>query len=96
MLTYTKECAKCKKTLPPRFFNKQRRNKDKLSSYCKTCVRELAQQSYLKNKDNRIKEILDWQSKNKQKVQKYNADFKQRHNAHLLVKLEGNREPTIT
>lgn len=49
--TYKKVCARCKEEKPRTDFNKSKRHRDGLGSYCRRCRREYAQNRHLLAKD---------------------------------------------
>ena len=48
----TKVCARCNRELDVTNFNKNRRNKDGLQTYCKDCQREMNELSYKRARTN--------------------------------------------
>ncbi len=59
-----KKCCKCNLEKEKKEFNKQKRNSDGFSSYCKECNRELSKKYYARDPEKRISEIRKWQSQN--------------------------------
>lgn len=59
-----KECSKCHEIKPVVEFGKNRSRKDGLSYYCKKCHR---------------KRVIEWESKNKDKMEKYHIEYNEQY-----------------
>ena len=86
MNSTNKTCTKCNKDFPAtnEFFNKHKRTKNRLGSYCKTCQKQYCQQyfqdnkeeaskkhreNYQKNIEQRRQTYREWYKKNQKKIQ---------------------------
>lgn len=87
-----KQCYKCKRVLPNKFFYRSRRNKSGLSTYCIECIKE-KNKTQLKNKNKNYKK---WYAKRggKDWVRDYNLQQKYGitlEQYKLLLKQQDNR-----
>ncbi len=63
-----KTCCKCKQSLPPEMFYKNKARKDNLSDECKECNKEYYKHNYSKNKKKVIARVMNWAKKNPEKT----------------------------
>jgi hypothetical protein len=73
-----KICTNCnvKKELNLFYSAPNSRSKDGLFSYCKECMKQNRKESYLKNKEHTLIINRKWRANNKEKIQKYCEDNK--------------------
>ncbi len=64
----TKKCSKCKKELSTEKFCKNRSNKDKLHSECRSCRSKYMKDYHIKNKEYERKRGKEYRIKNREKV----------------------------
>lgn len=67
-MTISKTCKNCQKEKPTEEFSIQKNAADKLHPFCKDCHRAKSQEYYKKNREKRIKQIREWQEKQKEIV----------------------------
>lgn len=72
----TKTCAFCKKQFELCAFNINRRSKDGLHAWCKVCCRKAEKERYNVIKEQRVKEVREWQAKNLSKVRDYKKNWR--------------------
>jgi len=90
----TKRCSKCKLYLKKSSFCKDKTRKDGLRSYCKDCSNKKSRQHYEENKEDRIKQVKNWQEDNKEHLQEYRDGRKEeakRYNAQNKDKQRNKR-----
>lgn len=73
-----KNCIKCNELKSIENFYKSKLSKDGLYTYCKVCHKLERKKSYKKNKENTLITCRIWQSNNKEKIQKYVEDNKEK------------------
>ena len=79
----TKQCARCKKKLPVKEFNKSRSTKDKLDSYCRGCRRQYSLD--WRNSERGRKIMSDYLLKNKERLAQQGKEYRlQRKQDHRL------------
>lgn len=70
-----KICTKCNKVKPFNEFRKQSKNRDGLSYYCKNCLAPMVEagnkRRYKLKKNEIIQQNMEWQKKNKDKMNIY-------------------------
>jgi len=69
----TKICSKCKLPKELEEFNKNKRKKDGLTSWCKKCTSEISKTYYLNNTE----KVLKSMKKSKEKINAWFIEFKQ-------------------
>lgn len=75
--TTSKKCAKCKEEKLLSEFRNCKKGKYGVHGYCKICQDLKSKISYEKNKDKRLKQILDWTNKNSDKTKIYKKTWYQ-------------------
>ena len=73
----SKQCSKCKKTLPITDFYK--RSAGSLHSACKECERAMAKAWYKKNPQYAKQKAKEWRKSNPDKVRQYRAENRRKH-----------------
>lgn len=86
----TKKCNKCEKEQDISQFNFCKSTKDKLTTYCKSCLSEQRKIRYLKNKEHELEINRQWREKNLEKFKSY---LKQWHEENKERIKEKNNEP---
>jgi hypothetical protein len=66
----SKLCSCCKTDKLLSEFRKQSSNKDGLKYVCKTCDDNKQRDLYLRNRENRIKQVVETRRKNKESIKK--------------------------
>lgn len=77
----TKICTKCGKELPAttEYFYKDLTLKLGLDSLCKTCKSERSRKHYLKNKEKILKQHAKYKEEHKEQVTKYSKKYREEH-----------------
>lgn len=75
-ISILKTCRKCNIPKASSEFRKQSSNRDGLKNVCKSCDDLVAKSYYEKNKETRIKQILEWNSKNIEKTKTYKQNYR--------------------
>lgn len=84
-----KICSKCGSDGP---FNKNKRSKDGLSSYCSLCMREADHRSYLRHKEERLKKKCNWRKANREKVKTWKRNW-EKENPEKMRAMEERKKP---
>ncbi len=71
MTSNTKKCQRCKLHKPINQFCNDKTTKDKKSSRCSICRKEVCKIQYDKNREKRIKETIDYNKNKKIKLYEY-------------------------
>jgi hypothetical protein len=72
----TKQCALCKKEFELCAFSINKRAKDGFHAWCKVCCRKAEKERYNIKKQDRIKEVREWQARNLEKVRDYKKNWR--------------------
>ncbi len=67
----SKVCSQCKTDKPASEFRKQASNKDGLKYVCKSCDSNKQRELYLRNREKRIKQVVETRRKSKLVKKKY-------------------------
>ncbi len=73
--TTLKKCAKCQTEKILLEFRKCKTGKFGVHSYCKLCQDLISKESYIKNKEKRLKQILEWSTSHPEQVKEYKRDW---------------------
>jgi hypothetical protein len=71
-----KTCGLCKKELDVCSFSVNRRSKDGLHAWCKACCRRAEKIRYNIVKEERVKQVREWQKNNLDKVSSYKKNWR--------------------
>jgi hypothetical protein len=71
-----KQCSMCGKEFEIIFFNTNKRSRDGLHAWCKVCCRKAEKERYKLIKEEKIKQVRDWQAKNLPKVKEYKKNWR--------------------
>jgi hypothetical protein len=71
----TKVCSRCEQEKEISKFYKAKRNKDKLSCYCKICQNKINKQYRINNIEKVLKKQKQWYNNNKEETQKYRKQW---------------------
>jgi hypothetical protein len=71
-----KQCGLCKKEFGLELFSINKRAKDGLHAWCKNCCRKAERERYKIVREQKIKEVREWQEKNLQKVKEYKKNWR--------------------
>ena len=83
MITQTKTCSCCKKTLPLEDFHKSKKDKDGRFHECKSCHNEYRRKKFKENskspefREKMIKKSKRWRDKNPEKVKECKKKYMQ-------------------
>ena len=77
----TKNCGLCKKDLELSLFSISRRTKDGLHAWCKLCCRKAEKERYKIVREQKIKEVREWQEKNLSRVREYKKNWRTQQKA---------------
>jgi hypothetical protein len=75
----SKVCAKCKKRKRASSFNKSRRGKFGLNSYCRVCDAANKREWYTRNKKHVLQKVRDWQKQNPERFAENQRRHKERY-----------------
>lgn len=78
--TVKKTCSLCKKSLEVCSFSINRKSSDGLHAWCKPCCRKMEKLRYDVIKQDRIREVREWQIKNADKVKQYKKNWRTKEN----------------
>ena len=75
----SKTCGLCKKLIPIACFSINRKSKDGLHAWCKLCCRKAERERYNIVKEQKIREVREWQKNNLDKVKSYKKNWRAKH-----------------
>ena len=92
----SKVCSKCKKRKSASSFNRSRRGKLGLHSYCRACDAENKREWYLKNKEHALQKTKEWQERNPERFsenqRKHKEKYKERYSEYHKAWAAENRD----
>lgn len=77
----TKECTRCKRTLPNTDFRKQSKNKDGLQYVCRSCSSMKSATHYGENKETRKSQVAANRAESPEQYRQYMRDYMKKQRA---------------
>lgn len=74
----TKICTKCNQEKPLTEYHKQKATKDGHRLYCKSCIKIIMAERYIREKSTLISQVKDWQTQNQEKRKSYQRKYQQK------------------
>jgi hypothetical protein len=91
-----KVCSKCNVNKDYSFYSLKKSCKDGYSTVCKECIKNYSKIHYLKNKENRIKQIKTNRENNKEKFNLYAKKWNQKNKEKINEKRRKNRANNLS
>lgn len=85
-----KQCSKCKQWLDKSNFNKDKRKKDGLSSYCKTCANNDAKLYYERHREQKLQYQRKYKEENRNIINERSRNYYQSNHDRIVIKRREN------
>lgn len=91
-----KICSLCGKQLDVSLFNVNRRTRDGLHAWCKQCCRRAEKIRYSIVKEEKLRQVREWQDKNVEKVREYKKNWRAKSDSTDAPSVGGDSDSPAT